>query len=155
MTAQFREQILIDGVAHMLCSEPLGAYIGFGGYMPPLDRTCTALWRGYLGKWEIRDGRLYLLALSAMPGCALTLEDVFPGYPDRVFAHWYSGTLRVAQGNLLRYVHQGYRSVYERDLFIRVEQGVVTGQETRENPVESPPDKVSVPGAQRGRFGRS
>lgn len=70
------------------------------------------------------------------------LETVFPGYPDRVFAHWYSGTLRIPQGNTLKYVHMGYQSTYERDLLIEVERGVIGDVRIRENEmpkvVESP-----------------
>ena len=36
--------------------------------------------------------------IDAVPA---TLETVFPGFPDRVFAHWYSGTIRLPQSRRL------------------------------------------------------
>jgi hypothetical protein len=73
------------------------------------EATSTALWRGYVGTWEIMNDRLYLVALD---GCMLLdskqtdvmLKDVFPHYPEGLFAQWYSGELRCTRGKLLNYV---------------------------------------------------
>ncbi|MFM8509872.1 MAG: hypothetical protein ACKOCU_06045, partial [Betaproteobacteria bacterium] len=54
-------------------------------------------------------------------------------FPHRVFAHWYSGTLRVPQGELLKYRHMGWASTFERDLLIDVEDGVVKGMQVQQN----------------------
>ena len=125
-----------------MCTHPLGDYFALGGINPgfgqewPLD--CTALWRGYIGTWEVLGDRLYLVAIHKLvlngPGTNF-LETVFPGYPDRVFAHWYSGTLRIPQGNTLKYVHMGYQSTYERDLLIKVERGVIGEVRIHENEI--------------------
>ncbi|MFZ4711843.1 MAG: hypothetical protein ACOYMH_18585, partial [Zwartia sp.] len=56
------------------------------------------------------------------------LADVFPDYPNGVFAHWFTGELRCPQGERLRYVHRGFDSKYEKDLFITVRSGVVIGE---------------------------
>jgi len=95
----------------------------------------TACWRGYVGEWEILDDHLYLTDLEGMlaDGSNANLETVFPGFPDRVFAHWYSDTIRIPQGKLLDYVHMGYESVYERDLLLIFEKGVLKETEVREN----------------------
>ena len=139
MTTQFGENLHYDGREMSMSTNPLDDYFSLGGFNPgfgqdwPLD--CTALWRGYIGTWEIRDGRLYLIAINVMPGsrvCA-NLETVFPGYPERVFAHWYTGTLRVPQGKVLKYVYMGYQSTFESDLLIDVERGVVVNILIREN----------------------
>ena len=58
----------------------------------------------------------------------VTLLDVFPQFPEGLFAHWYSGELRCPRGKLLNYVHGGYMSTYEEDLFIEVQNGVVVGE---------------------------
>ena len=125
-----------------MCTHPLGDYFALGGVNPgfgqewPLD--CTALWRGYIGTWEVLGDRLYLVAIHKLvlngPGTNL-LETVFPGYPDRVFAHWYSGTLRIPQGEILKYVHMGHQSTFERDMLIDVERGVIGEVRIRENEV--------------------
>ena len=43
----------------------------------------------------------------------------------RVRADWYSGLLRVPDGELLDYVHMGYESLYASERFIAVQAGVV------------------------------
>ena len=142
MTAQFGERLHYDGQEMSMCTHPLGDYFALGGINPgfgqewPLD--CTALWRGYIGTWEVLGDRLYLVAIHklVLNGTNTNfLETVFPGYPDRVFAHWYSGTLRIPQGNTLKYVHMGYQSTYERDMLIDVERGVIGEVRIRENEI--------------------
>jgi hypothetical protein len=136
MTAQFSEALLIDAEAVGICTNPLDSYFSLGGKRPAFDwRYSTALWRGCIGTWEIVDERLYLTKLTCYleGGTEATLVDVFPGYPDRVFAHWYTGTLRIPKGERLKYVHMGYSSTYEKDLLFDVEKGVLQQRRIREN----------------------
>lgn len=63
------------------------------------------------------------------------MSYVFPDFPDGVFAHWYTGELRCPMGELLNYVHGGYGSTYEQDLFIEVENGVVVNERVEGNGV--------------------
>ena len=81
------------------------------------------------------DDRLYLVGINAAASRdePVPLERLFPGYGDRVLAHWYSGTLRVPQGWQLKYVHVGYASTCERDLMLEVERGVLRGTWVRRN----------------------
>ena len=106
-----------------------------GGFNPKFESNCTALWRGYVGSWEIVEDRLYLVGLSGTieGGADATLATIFPDFPDRVFAHWYSGTIRIPQGKQLEYVHMGYGSTFERDLFLDLERGVVVAIRVRHN----------------------
>lgn len=55
-------------------------------------------------------------------GTPASLASVFPEFPERVFAHWYSGTRRIPQGRRLQYVHMGYGSTCERDLLLEIER---------------------------------
>jgi len=66
MTAQIGEKLKFEGRELSMCSEPLGDYFVFSGIDPELEFTCTALWRGYVGTWEIRDDRLYLIGLKGI-----------------------------------------------------------------------------------------
>lgn len=142
MTAQIPESLLLDGCPRPMCSEPLHDYFQLAGVDPKFEFTCTALWRGYVGHWEIAHGRLYLLRIDARyeDGREAALADFFPEHPERVFAHWYSGTLRIPEGGMLEYVHGGYASEYERDRLIRIERGVVAGTEVRTNGVSDRPE---------------
>ena len=135
MTAQIAETLHYEGREHSLCTQPLDCYFKLSGTNPGFEATCTALWRGYVGTWEILDARLYLVGLAGAlrDGSAANLSTVFPGFAERVFAHWYRGTLRIPQGSLLNYVHQGYGSTYESDLLLAVDRGVVTGTSTKAN----------------------
>lgn len=135
MTAQIAERLVFEGRELALLANPLTDFFEQGGINPGFQSTSTALWRGYVGTWEIVADRLYLVALKGVleSGEEANLESVFPGYPDRVFAHWFSGTLRIPQGKQLEYVHMGYGSKYERDLLLKLRNGVVVGQEVRIN----------------------
>ncbi len=79
------------------------------------------------------DDRLYLTDINLEDGTRVSLETLFPGFPNLVFAHWYTGTLRVPDGKLLNYIHAGFGSEYERDILIQVEEGTVTETSIREN----------------------
>ncbi len=76
----------------------------------------TACWRRYIATWEIKDGRFYL---ANVMGRYKLVSDT------PLFAHWFSGVLRVPRGNLLQYVHMGFATVYEQELHIKIENGVV------------------------------
>ncbi len=135
MTAQISERLSYEGQQLAMCTNPLRLYFAMGGDGPNFEYNCTALWRGYVGTWEIVDGRLYLVELHGTleGGGEASVATIFPGYPDRVFAHWYSGTIRIPQGKLLNYVHKGYGSTYERDLFLEIEKGIIKKTHVRQN----------------------
>jgi hypothetical protein len=107
MTAQTPERLRFEGEELAMCVEPLNDYFRLAGLEPKFQVRNTANWRGYVGSWEILQERLYLVGLngSLEDGTRVSLETFFPGFPDRVFAHWYSGTIRAPQGQLLEYVH--------------------------------------------------
>ena len=135
MTAQFSEQLRYQGEDLAMYTNPLDDYFAMGGFTPHFDLTCTALWRGYVGSWEIINERLYLVGLKGdlEDGTRASLASVFPDFPNRAFAHWFSGSIRVPQGKVLEKVHLGYGSTFERDLFLDVERGVVVGTRVRHN----------------------
>ena len=137
MTAQIAEKLLYQGEQVAMCTNPLGDYFAMGGFNPRFESMSTALWRGYVGGWEIVEDRLYLVSLDGAleDGTDATLETVFPGFPERVFAHWYSGTVRIPQGKQLEYVHMGYASKFEQDLLLEIERGVVVATRVRQNGV--------------------
>ncbi len=135
MTAQLAEKLFFDGEWHSLCNLPLHVYFALSGKNLDFAYNSTALWRGYIGTWVIENDRLYLVELNGplIDGNRVTLGSVFPDFPNRVFAHWYSGRLRCPRGRQLEYVHMGFASTYEEDLFIEVHKGVVIGTEVRRN----------------------
>lgn len=135
MTAQTAERIFYKSKkAQELRTEPLEDYFLLTGLERPFTCTRTSNWRGYVGTWEFSQDRLYLTDLVGEDanGNNAHVETIFPGYPI-VFAHWYTGTLTIPQGNLLGYADNGFTRIYAHDLLIDIEQGVVQGTRTREN----------------------
>ena len=125
-----------------MCNNPLSDYFALSGVKAPFKFRSTALWRGYVGTWEIVDDRLYLVELKGTlaGGIEASVATIFPEFPNRVFAHWYTGTIRLPGGKLLRYVHGGYRSIYELDRLLEIEHGVLKNTQLRHNgtaPLES------------------
>ena len=137
MTAQFAEELLYEGEQTSMCSTPLADYFAAGGRKPEFRRENTALWRGYVGSWEVVDGRLYLVGLrgTLIDGTEAHLESVFPGQHERVFADWFSGTVRIPQGRQVKYVHMGFLSTWERDLLVEFEHGIVRSTQVQHNGV--------------------
>lgn len=142
MTALIAENLRYRGERVARRTNPLSNYSAMVGLNPRFESTSTALWRGSVGGWEIVDDRLYLVSLDGTTevGTDATLETVFPGFPDRVFAHWYSGTVRIPQGKQLEYVHMGYASKFEGDLFLDIARGVVVSTRVRQNGVAETSD---------------
>jgi len=136
MTAQVSEELLYEGKAIRLCSEPLALYVKQNQIR--FASPHTANWRGYVGTWEVIEAegaeRLYLVGIEAHEDyeTILRLPDLFPGF-DKVFAHWFTGELRCPQGKLLNYVHGGYASTYEYDLMMEFKQGVLVHKYAKHN----------------------
>ena len=135
MTAQLSEALIMDDERHRLFETPLDDYFRLMRMESPFPSGCSACWRGYLGTWELTNGRLYLTRLGAEMGEAssITIADLFPGFPDRVFAHWFSGCLRLPQGEQIEYIHMGFSRQHERDLFIDIRQGCEIGRRIVDN----------------------
>ncbi|GAP62533.1 hypothetical protein ARMA_0956 [Ardenticatena maritima] len=93
--------------------------------------TSTACWRGYIATWEIKNGKFYLVDIEGR--YKLTTDTP-------IFADWFSGVLRIPLGNMLHYVHMGFASVYEEELYIKIEKGVVVATKRVDNRgKETPP----------------
>ena len=128
MTAQSREIIYIDGKEERMAAEPLGFYLNNNPQFK-FKFSNTACWRGYYGTWALENDRLYLIELEGNivgPDDSwnpVDLQYIFPGQ-EKVFANWFSDIIKIEKGDLLEYVHMGYASKYERDLFLVFEDGV-------------------------------
>jgi hypothetical protein len=131
MTAQVHERLIIDGgLTSMAFCPPLPhdhprivndtsdhdtrASQSDRGSAISSTASSTACWRRYIGTWEIKDGRFYLIDLVG-------LFKLSGGEP--LFADWFTGVLRIPVGNQLQYVHMGFGTVYESELHIRIERG--------------------------------
>lgn len=138
MTAQATEILKYSGENLALCAVPLASYFTLAGVQHPFKAPSTGLWRGYVGTCKIIDDRLYLVDLTgcAKNGDQVGLDFLFPGIPNPVFAHWVNGTLRATRGELLKYVHMGFGSVYEEDLLFHFDDGILKSVTVRKNSLD-------------------
>lgn len=143
MTAQLRDTLDYAGSTMGMTTLPLSSYWAMAGlHQEDADAEPrrfadmgTWCWRRHTAQWRIDLDHLYLVGICATykDGAKASLEDFFPGYPERVFAHWFSGKLHCPRGEMLEYVHAGYASRYAETLLITVERGVVKGQHCIDN----------------------
>jgi hypothetical protein len=84
----------------------------------------TACWRNYRGSWEVAGKRLSLIAIEGR----YELKGAEP-----LFADWFSGVLLVPRGEVIKYVHMGFASVFEEELHIEVARGLETGRRLVDN----------------------
>ena len=138
-TAQIPEKIVYEGTEGFLFTNPLETYFTRDNARPEFAAPHTACWRGYIGSWEIRENTLYLTDLKAWmrdkegKAAPVEFEQIFPGKTKPMKADWFTGTLRIPRGKPIQYVHMGYQTIYEYDVFLRVEAGKVVERHTIDN----------------------
>jgi hypothetical protein len=150
MTAQSTESLLYKKENLQMCSTPLDVYLLQNNIR--FEAENTANWRGYQGSWEIKGSeevgyRLYLISLTACLKYPkkVGLDYLFPEFPNGVFAHWFSGEIRCPRGDRLHYVHGGYASIYEEDLFLEFQEGVLKGTRVVKNQAPTPIAQEDLP----------
>ena len=133
MTAQACETIIYANEQNSLASLPLDSYLA-SKKLKPFKYTNTGCWRGYVGSWKIQDDKLFLIDLTGTneQGETLRLSSLFPNKAE-VFANWFSGELRIPQGKIIKFVHGGFMSIYEKDIFLELKEGVIVGQKVVDN----------------------
>ena len=137
MTAQIREIIHYKGERTVMATEPLFPYLQSRKDIC-FKAKSTGCWRGYLGIWQINDKRLFLVKLKGYIDKdykEVELEYIFPDKKE-VFADWFSGEIRISQGELLQYVHMGYQSIFEKDLILEFKEGVLMNERIIDNRIE-------------------
>ena len=118
MTVQVNEQIIINGEKYPLIntlSLPEDDSI-IQRNSNELYETSTACYRGYVGTWEIKDDKLYLIGFSS-PNYELI------GSPP-IFADWVSGTAKVATGEAKESSSWDIET-YETEMHLTIENGLV------------------------------
>lgn len=144
-TAQHPEVLLFEGKKESMFAEPLEKYFSESRPKPEMfEPTSTACWRGYIGTWKIQDGSLLLISLGRermkkMDGewrivmDNVPLTKVFPDARGPVHAEWFSGVIRVPRGKMLRYVHMGFGSLTEQNLYLTFKTGRLTAKRLVDN----------------------
>ena len=125
MTTQVKERIIIDGEKYPL----LNALS-----LPEDDTkikqkevstyTRSSCWRGYVGTWEIKDDKLYLIDFSSGK------YDVLVNLP--ILADWISGTAKVATGEVKASSSWDIET-YETETHLTFESGLIVKTENIKN----------------------
>lgn len=128
MTAQEGDRILYNGKHYQMASTPLNRYLKKRKDIRLVWRT-TACWRGYLGTWEIKGERLYLIDFKAyIPGyIEVGLDYLFPG-ENEVFADWFTGRITIPEGKLIQQINYGYASIFEKYINLEFNKGVLVSE---------------------------
>lgn len=166
-TAQAPDVLIYKGEKKHLLSNPLEDFYEMGNrkrpkFMVEPFTISSGNWRGYVATWEIENDRLYLREVKAWlcPGpneasCKkVTLEGIFPGKvrDGRVSAEWFTGKLRIPDGEQLRYIHAGYASIYERDIIFDVTKGTVGPPQINDNTKGPIPSELELMKAELARL---
>ena len=107
----------------------------------------TACYRNYVATWTIEDNKLYLLSIRnacyptdmkyvnvSYNGGADTLGTEYANletlFPDRfvngrVVADWVNSKIISPQGKILFYVHDGFMSIFEKEVEFAIEKGTL------------------------------
>lgn len=125
MTAQIHDKIVVNGKEHPLLNFPLQAYFELQN-SSPFGEVMTCCRRGYLATWELTsDGMLYLNGIERFPKSDTPLPELFDGQV-RVFANWFSGVLKIGEGN--RVGRDTYSINFERTIEQEICHGQVNGK---------------------------
>ncbi len=166
MTTQVREILIFEGKTLEMDCEPFSQYVIKNKLELRLRAPITALWRGYIGEWEIMDSKLFLTGISGngeikdqkkfrlgkldlrkqmkegkitpqqngqllkllekdcFEEIELSLKNLFNS-ETKVFADWYSGTIRCQYGDIIQYVHMRYDFLYSNELLFNIVEGIV------------------------------
>ena len=131
-TSQYGD-ILIDGKDTIeIYSNPLETYFEIkksrtiNGY--ELNMTSTACYRGYLATWQLKNDSLFLIEIRN--GCS-SMDEKKPEYfdlkdefgSDIVFASWVSQVLYIPYGDMIKYIHAGYSSIFEKEKYMYLVDG--------------------------------
>ena len=125
MTTQVKERIIIDGEKYPLLnalSLPEGDSII--QHKKGLIEKSTNCWRGYVGTWEIKADKLYLIEFNS------GMYDVLTNLP--ILADWITGIGKVATGEVKASSDWDMES-YETEMHLTFENGLVVKTENIKN----------------------
>jgi len=156
-TAQIPDRLIVDGDTVSLFDCPLDYYpdrdlINPGSLFGGKGCFYTACWRNYIATWLIENDTLFLVGIknacypsdmdyvevsmrAAADSVGKEFADLERLFPDRyrngkVVADWVSRKMISPQGKMLYYIHDGFASIFEKELEFTFENGILT--ETRE-----------------------
>ncbi|HEY8937617.1 MAG TPA: hypothetical protein VIM65_20465 [Cyclobacteriaceae bacterium] len=137
MSAQVPDKILFSGDEYSdLYTNPLELYWITSRKKRPEFSYTNECRRGYVAYWVIKNNQLFLKSIEGeykkrfvLFGKRLrkyTINTLFPRSKNKlVLASWFSGKLRIPQGNMTMYEDVAYDSRFEKELIITVDKGEI------------------------------
>ena len=126
MTTQVKERIIIEGERYPLINclslpeDESKIQIKRKGFI----EKSTNCWRGYVGTWEIKNDKLYLIDFSS------GMYDVLVNLP--ILADWITGIGMVATGDMIKGSSWDITR-YESEMHLTFENGLVVNTENFTN----------------------
>jgi hypothetical protein len=133
MTIQAGDILSYNGEKTTIATEPLKPYLETRSDVSFIFKS-TALVRGYIGTWKIKNKKLYLVTLVGFieNNEKVNLKYLFPNKTE-VFADWFSGDIRIPEGDLLQNINIGYASVFARDRVLNFNKGQLISETVKDN----------------------
>jgi len=137
MPAQVPDKILFSGDEYAdLYTNPLELYWSNLRKKRPEFSYTNECRRGYVAYWVIKNNQLFLKSIEGefkkrflLFGKRLrkyTVNTLFPRSKNKLIkASWFSGKLRIPQGNMTMYEDDAYDSRFERELIMTIDKGEV------------------------------
>ncbi|MGY8914038.1 MAG: hypothetical protein ACKVJF_03020 [Flavobacteriales bacterium] len=129
MTIQIKESILIDGEEYKMVTEPLLPYLKELTNKTIFQCETSACWRGYLGTWELKNNKLYLIELTGNVGDAdfrfrssVGLDYLFPNKKE-VHADWFTGVISIPDGEIPGSGYPNFLPSYANNLLLHFDKG--------------------------------
>tara|TARA_X000000950_G_scaffold49940_1_gene58684 strand:- start:327 stop:746 length:420 start_codon:yes stop_codon:yes gene_type:complete len=133
MTIQAGEILIYNSKKITINTEPLKPYLESLSNVDFIFKS-TALVRGYIGTWDIKNKKLFLVSLIGFieNNDQIDLNYLFPNKKE-VFAKWYSGDIRIPEGKLLKKVNLGYASIFEKNRLLSFKDGTLINETVKNN----------------------
>ncbi|MEW4922554.1 hypothetical protein [Algibacter sp. 2305UL17-15] len=133
ITAQYPDKIIYEGKEFNLNSNPLEPYFDKNPENRP-EMTSTALWRGYVGHFEIIGNELFLTDMKKPVSYTdddgnykrkwVSIYKMYFPRQGKVRIDWFTGILILPHGKMVEYVHMGYASTYSKYWLLEIENGI-------------------------------
>ena len=133
MTTQAGDILSYNGTKTTIATEPLKPYLEKRSDVSFIFKS-TALVRGYIGSWKIKNKKLYLVSFLGFikNNVQVDLKYLFQNKTE-VFAYWFSGDIRIPEGDLLQKINIGYASVFARDRLLNFNKGILISETLKDN----------------------
>ena len=134
-TMQFDEKITLNGETWNLVNRPLESFFTKNNPRPKnlFKVSSSALWRGYIGKYLIKDNRLYLdnLLNGDIDSTPIKLIEICNTWKSPQFCYWYTGELYLRKGKIIGFNKHRYEPICEDQIYLNVIKGVIENADNK------------------------